>query len=58
MGKEAQRLNTRPNMFPARLRASPPVSRARVAMLDAWENLSAREKARVFVIVRMSATTI
>ena len=55
---KVHRLNTRLNMFPAMLRANPPVSMAREAMLDAWENLSAREKARVLVIVRMSAITM
>lgn len=38
-------------MLPARL----PPERALPAKLDAWLNLSHREKARVFIIVRISA---
>lgn len=42
---------------PAMLRATPPELSALVAMLLACENLSQREKATVFVIVRTSAIT-
>lgn len=37
--------------------AMPPEYMALEARLDAWLNLSQREKARVFVIVRMRAMT-
>ena len=42
-------------MPPARFLASPPEYMAEEARLEAWENLSQREKATVFVIVRTSA---
>jgi hypothetical protein len=45
------------NSPPATFLASPPEYKALLAKLDAWPNLSALEKATVFVIVRMSAIT-
>ena len=49
--------NIRLNIPPAKLLAIPPEYMALEARLDAWLNLSHREKARVFVIVRTSAMT-
>lgn len=45
------------NRPPARFLAIPPEYMALEARLDAWLNLSQREKARVFVIVRTRAMT-
>lgn len=52
-----QPLNIRLNIPPARLLAMPPEYMALEARLEAWLNLSQREKASVFVIVRMRAMT-
>lgn len=50
--------NTRLNIPPARLLAMPPEYMALDARLEAWLNLSQREKARVFVIVKVSAIAV
>jgi len=53
-----ERLNNRLNMPPAMFRAIPLEYMALEARFDAWLNLSQREKATVFVMVRMSAMTV
>lgn len=50
-------LKKRPSIAPPRLLASPLALKAFVAMLEAWLNLSHREKAKVFVTVRTMAMT-
>jgi hypothetical protein len=50
-------LKNRPIMFPARLDAMPPPRKAEPAKVDAWLNLSQREKATVLVMVRTRAMT-
>ena len=47
--------NHRPTIFDAMLPARLPPEKAEPARFDAWLNLSQREKARVFMIVKMSA---
>lgn len=51
-------LKNLPIIFPARLRAMPLPMNALPAMLEAWLNLSQREKARVFVIVSIKAMAV
>lgn len=53
--EETSHLNKRPTILLARLLATPDPPKALFAMLEAWLNLSQREKAIVFVIVRTSA---
>lgn len=51
-------MNIRLNMLLARLPARLPEYRALPARFEAWLNLSQREKARLFVIVRVRAMAI
>jgi hypothetical protein len=56
--KPQERLNSLLNIPPAIFLASPLEYMALEARLDAWLNLSQREKATVFVMVRMRAITV
>ena len=55
LNKFFQRRKSLPNTLPARLLAMPPEYMALEAKLDAWLNLSQREKASVLVMVRTRA---